>query len=99
MHCRTDEGQAGSGPDSMDEVGLVVLRFSVELRSPGCYHIVLESISPRAPYHLENRTSHPLLYRQAGKADLPYQTLPPLSAGGFIFQPTGLDESRHEVSQ
>ncbi|KAK9827173.1 hypothetical protein WJX74_009221 [Apatococcus lobatus] len=95
--ARTDQGQAGSGPESMDEVGLVVLRFSIELRSPGCYHIVLESMSPRAPYHLENRTSHPLLYRQAGKADLPYQTLPPLSAAGFIFQPTGLDESRHEV--
>ena len=81
----------------MGEVGLVVLRFSVELRSPGCYHIILESISPRAPYHLENRTSHPLLYRQAGKADLPYQSLPSLSAAGFIFQPTELGSRQHEV--
>ena len=44
---------------------MVVLRFSLELRSPGCMHFVLESVSPKPPYLIENRTAHPFRYRQS----------------------------------
>ena len=50
----------------MDEVEVVILRFALGICSPGCLHLVLESVSPRAPYLLENRTAHPFQYKQAG---------------------------------
>ena len=65
---------------------MVVLRFRTELRAPGCMHAVLEAVSPRAPYLLENRSGQGLRYRQAGIADLPYLPLPPYSAAGFAWQ-------------
>jgi hypothetical protein len=43
----------------------VVLRLRTELRAPGCLHTVLECVAPRPPYVLENRSGHPLRYRQA----------------------------------
>lgn len=45
---------------------MVILRFALGICSPGCLHLVLESVSPRAPYLLENRTPHPFQYKQAG---------------------------------
>ena len=45
---------------------MVILRFSLAACNPGCLHLVLESVSPKAPYLLENRTAHPFQYRQAG---------------------------------
>lgn len=56
----------------MDEVEVVILRFALGICSPGCLHLVLESISPRAPYLLENRTAHPFQYKQAGIGELAY---------------------------
>ena len=50
----------------MEEVEVVILRFSLAACNPGCLHLVLESVSPKAPYLLENRTAHPFQYRQAG---------------------------------
>lgn len=50
----------------MNEVEVVILRFSLGICSPGCLHLVLESVSPKAPYLLENRTAHPFQYKQAG---------------------------------
>lgn len=70
----------------MEEIEVVVLRFRAELRAPGCMHIVLECVSPRAPYLLENRSEQALRYRQAGIADLPYVPLPAYSAAGFAWQ-------------
>ena len=49
-------------------------------------HIVLECVSPRAPYLLENRSDQGLRYRQVGISDLPYVPLPPYSAAGFSWQ-------------
>ena len=54
----------------MDEVEMVVLRFSLGICNPGCLHLVFESISSKAPYILENRTAHPFQYRQAGVGEL-----------------------------
>lgn len=49
---------------------MVILCFALGICSPGCLHLVLESISPRAPYLLENRTAHPFQYKQAGIGEL-----------------------------
>lgn len=70
----------------IEEIEVVVVRFRAELRAPGCMHIVLECISPRAPYLLENRSDQGLRYRQSGIQDLPYVPLPPYSAAGFAWQ-------------
>lgn len=67
--CR-ESGIGGQGPEAMDEVEVVILRFALGICSPGCLHLVLESISPRAPYLLENRTAHPFQYKQAGLGEL-----------------------------
>lgn len=50
---------------------MVILRFSLALAAPGCLHLLLESVSPKAPYLLENRTPHPFQYRQAGIGKAP----------------------------
>jgi len=63
--CR-QSGSGGEGPEAMDKVEVVILRFSLAICNPGCLHLVLESVSPKAPYLLENRTAHPFQYRQAG---------------------------------
>ena len=63
--CR-QSGNGGEGPEAMEEVEVVILRFSLAACNPGCLHLVLESVSPKAPYLLENRTAHPFQYRQAG---------------------------------
>ena len=68
------------------EIEVVVLRFRAELRAPGCMHVILEAVSPRAPYLLENRSGQGLRYRQVDIADLPYLPLPPYSAAGFAWQ-------------
>ena len=57
-------GGGEQGPEAMDEVEVVILRFSLAICNPGCLHLVLESVSPKAPYLLENRTPHPFQYRQ-----------------------------------
>ena len=54
----------------MEEVEVVILRFALGICSPGCLHLILESVSPRAPYLLENRTAHPFQYKQAGIGEL-----------------------------
>ena len=58
----------------MTEVEVVILRFSLGICNPGCLHLVLESVSPKPPYLLENRTGHPFQYRQAGIGEqcMPY---------------------------
>lgn len=66
MPCRLgDSQQQQQGSGSSPEVEMVILRFSLELCSPGCMHFVLESVSPKPPYLLENRTAHPFRYRQS----------------------------------
>ena len=77
------------GQIEMEEVEVVILRYSMELRSPGCTHFVLECVAAEPPYLLENRSSQPLRYRQAGVPGLPFQDLPPLSAAGFAWQVPG----------
>ena len=57
-----------------------------QARAPGCMHLVLEAVSPRPPYALENRSGQPLRYRQAGLPDLPHVPLPAFSAAGFAWQ-------------
>ena len=69
-----------------EEVEVVVLRWHVESRAPGCMHVILEAVSPRPPYLLENRSAQPLHYRQAGLPDLAPLPLPPFSAAGFAWQ-------------
>ncbi|DBB13350.1 TPA: hypothetical protein ACH3X3_005085 [Trebouxia sp. C0006] len=49
----------------MEEVEVVILRISLTACNPGCLHLVLESVSPKVPYLLENRTAHPFQHRQA----------------------------------
>ncbi len=66
------------------DVEIKVLRYSVRVVAPGCMALVLESLTSRAPYVLENRTPHPLYFRQA--ATLPYQELPPYAAAGFCWR-------------
>ena len=63
--CRLGDSQQKQQGGSPPEVEMVVLRFSLELRSPGCMHFVLESVSPKPPYLIENRTAHPFRYRQS----------------------------------
>lgn len=70
----------------IEELEVVVVRFRAELRAPGCMHIILECVSPQAPYLLENRSDQALRYRQNGIPDLPYVPLPPYSAAGFAWQ-------------
>jgi hypothetical protein len=60
-----------------------VLRYSVRVTSPGCVAMVLEAVSPRAPYLLENRTRHLLKFRPLAAPDAPYQLLPPYAAAAF----------------
>ena len=65
---------------------MLVLRYSVRLVAPGCMALVLESLTSRPPYVLENRTPHPLFFRQAAQPSLPYQELPPYAAAGFCWR-------------
>lgn len=60
-----------------------MLRYSVRVTSPGCVAMVLEAVSLRAPYLLENRTRHLLKFRPLAAPDAPYQLLPPYSAAAF----------------
>ncbi|DBA65518.1 TPA: hypothetical protein ACH3X2_003174 [Trebouxia sp. C0005] len=87
-HRTRQSGNGGEGPEAMEEVEVVILRFCLAACNPGCLHLVLESVSPKAPYLLENRTAHPFQYRQAGLGDLPFQPLPAYSAAGFAWQVT-----------
>ena len=85
--CSTAKAFAArrSGTDD-GEVEVLVLRYSVRLVAPGCLALVLESLTPRPPYVLENRTPHPLFFRQAALHSLPYQELPPYAAAGFCWR-------------
>lgn len=66
-----------------------MLRYSVQVAAPGCAVLVLESLSQRPPYVLENRTPHPLYFRQVSTpAAHTYQKLPPHSAAGFVWSTT-----------
>jgi hypothetical protein len=49
-------------------------------------HVILEAVSPRPPYLLENRSGQALRYRQAGLPDLAPLPLPPMSAAAFAWQ-------------
>lgn len=60
-----------------------MLRYSVRVSSPGCVAMVLEAVSPRPPYLLENRTRHLLQFRPLGAVNAPFQSLPPYAAAGF----------------
>ncbi|DBA81409.1 TPA: hypothetical protein ACH3X2_006827 [Trebouxia sp. C0005] len=64
-HKRTagQSGNGGEGPEATDEVEAVILRFSLAACNQGCLHLVLESMSPKAPYLLKNRTAQPFQYR------------------------------------
>lgn len=73
----------------MDEVEVVILRFGIGICSPGCLHLVLESISPRAPYLLENRTAHPFQYKQAGLGELAYLLQGPAQDSEYLLCTTG----------
>lgn len=72
----------------MGQAELLVLRYSVQVAAPGCAVLVLESLSRRSPYVLENRTPHPLYFRQVSTPALAYQKLPPHSAAGFVWRTT-----------
>ena len=81
----------------MEESEAAILRFSTALRSPGCVHIILESISPKAPFMLENRSGVNCRYRQAHLQQLPFQLLPAWSAAGFAWQATQSGSQPHRV--
>ena len=49
---------------------MVILRISLTACNPGCLHLVLESVSPKVPYLLENRTAHPFQHRQASLGEI-----------------------------
>lgn len=57
--CRPDKG----GKEGLAEATAVVLRVQPQLRAPGCIHVILEAVSPRPPFILENLTSTSCLYR------------------------------------
>jgi len=78
--CRlkSDSGQAE----------VLVLRYSLRMSAPGCTVLLLESLSRRNPYVLENRTPHPLTFRQVAAPALAHQQLPPHSAAGFVWRST-----------
>ena len=80
--CRNSETSKATDED----IDLVVLRYSMELRSPGCMHFVLESVSADPPFLLDNRSEQALQYRQANIDSLPYAKLPAFSAAGFLWQ-------------
>ena len=78
---------SNSGADSQsNKVDVVVLRYSMEIRSPGCTHFVLESVSADPPFLLDNRSDQELQYRQANIPGLPFFQLPAYSAAGFLWQ-------------
>ena len=54
----------------MEEVEVVILRISLTACNPGCLHLVLESVSPKVSYLLENRTAHPFQHRQASLGEI-----------------------------
>ena len=81
---RRSPGGAAEGAPA--ETQVAALRFRCEARAPGCLHVVLEAVSPRAPYLLENRSGQALQYRQSGLPDLPHSGLPAYSAAGFAWQ-------------
>lgn len=58
----------------------------MEIRSPGCTHFVLESVSADPPFLLDNRSDQALQYRQANIQGLPFFQLPAYSAAGFLWQ-------------
>ncbi len=82
IFLRSNSERAGDS----DNVDVVVLRYSMEIRSPGCMHFVLESVSADPPFLLDNRSDQALQYRQANIQDLPYFQLPAFSAAGFLWQ-------------
>lgn len=81
----------------MEETEAAILRFKATLRSPGCVHLVLESISPKAPFMLENRSGASCRYRQAGMPQLPFQLLPPWSAAGYAWQGPPTQQQHRKV--
>ena len=91
------------GPEAeMGESEAAMLRFRTTLRSPGCVHIILESISPKVPFLLENRSSSACRYRQrrpdkGPEGKLPWQLLPPWSAAGFAWQPIRQQDKPYKV--
>lgn len=84
--CRLTDESGDSRGDVVRFVEVVMLRFAIEARSTGCMHLVLESVSARAPYLLENRSSHPLHFRQAYIDGNLWQALPQFSAAGYAWQ-------------
>lgn len=74
------------GPADMQDTEAVILRFRAALRSPGSIHIILESVSAKPPFMLENRSAFGCQYRQAVLTQVPFQQLPPWSAAGFAWQ-------------
>ena len=64
----------------------MVLRFRVVMRASGSKHIILESLSTKPPFLLENRSANETRYRQAGIEQLPWQLLPAWSAAAFTWQ-------------
>ncbi|KAK9815130.1 hypothetical protein WJX73_008307 [Symbiochloris irregularis] len=64
----------------------VILRFRVVMRSTGSKHIILESVSLRPPFLLENRSANATRYRQSGVEQLPWQLLPAFSAAPYAWQ-------------
>lgn len=63
-----------------------ILRIAVERRAVGVLHVILQSVHSEPPYVLENRTSTALVYRQAHVDGIPFHTLPPWSAVGWVWE-------------
>lgn len=76
----------GPGAEGSAAGAAVALRLRTQLRAPGCLHAVAEAVGGAPPYVLENRSGHPLRYRQAGAPGAPFLPLPPFSAAGFLWQ-------------
>ena len=76
-----------------------MLRYSVRVDSPGSISMVLEAISQRPPYLLENRTPHPLFFRPLVAAATTFQQLPPHSAAGYAPLVTGSPQMVRAVGQ
>lgn len=73
-----------------------MLRYSLEPRSPGCLHFVLECVATDPPLLLENRSGTALQFRQAA-AGPAFSDLPAYSAAGFAW-PSSRDGANHEAS-
>lgn len=87
---RENNGSSPTSPTGSEAQGAVaMMRMSVLSRGLSAgLHIVLSTVHSDPPYLVENRTSIPLMYRQAHVSGAPFHPLPPWTAAGWVWQYT-----------